>query len=486
MTSLPLPDDGTSSGLERAWHGQRDRSGVPSIAPTASDLLSRLSGPARASDLLMLASIDLATLSDPYDRVAFLKAVDRLAACVAALRSDAVVTFAGAEPSLVSLAERHVTQELAVAARVSAYTAAKQIETARALEVVFPAFKDALRSGEISQSHCTVLVDRTRLVADDAALTELGRVALPKAKRMTPGQFGKECEALVIRFDRDAAARARIAVQERRVTVKALEDGMGYLGLVHDWATISSIEQVVRADGRRLQLARRAGAECPDSTEPTTTDESDGEDTTADACRADALAARLLGTVGEDGEITWDRETPQVEVQIVMDLATLRGENENPCLLDGMPITADLARDFAGYAKAFRRMVTAPVTGHLLDYGRRVYLPDTLRTFVRARDGHCTTPVCTIHAEPLMQMDHGTRFPQGPSNTTNAHLRCLTCHQLKTAGHVSIHDTRPDGSHTWRSIWGQSVHVPARAFLPGRDDPPLPLPEPAQPGGRDT
>ena len=506
MCSGPLPDDdgahfgddwasfgdgGFPFGDESGWCAEWEEAAMSLPEITDAELLSRMSRTAHEADLLFLASIDLGRLIEPEDRIAFFKAVERVASLVAALRSDAVVAFAGAVPAGAYLPELHMEQELSIAARMSRYSAGRQIETARALETAFPSFKAALRAGDISQGHCTVLVDRTRPVRDPEALAAIERVALPKAKRMTPGEFARECNALVIKFDRDAAARTRRARQERRVSVRELEDGMGYLGLTHEWSTIAAIEKVVRADGRRLQLARReadaanvastVGSNAvtdSDSDSATSTDRGtdSGEGMTADLCRADALAARLLGVVGDDGEITWGREAPVVETQVVIDLATLRGENDNPCLLDGMPVTAELAREIAGYAKAFRRMVTDPVTGHLLDYGRRIYLPEPLRNYVLARDGGCRTPGCTTQTESRMQMDHPTPFPQGPSNPANTGGLCITCHQLKTDGHSDIPDSHADGSCTWRSGWGQTVHVPPRAFLPGGDDPP-PKPE---------
>ena len=261
---------------------------------------------------------------------------------------------------------------------------------------------------------------------------------------------------------------------------------MGFIGLTHDWATIARIERVVRGDGRRLQVERRSGGSGPDSAgsggRVPTVDELD-DDTSADACRADAFAARMLGELGEDGAITWDAEAPQVEVQVVMDLATLRGETDHPCLLDGMPVTADLGREIAGYAKAFRRMVTEPVTGHLLDYGRLVYLPEPLRTYTLARDGGCRAPGCPNRAMSRLQMDHADPFPEGPSDSANGGGLCTTCHQLKTAGYVDILDSRADGSCTWHTSWGQSVRIPPRSYLPGLDEPPPPddVPQPPEP-----
>lgn len=492
------------------WEEASARWGVLSDAQVIAGLV----GPAHPCDVAVLASIDAGALCDPGDRIGFLRAVDRVVGFVAALRADAVVAFAGPASVGAYLPEVHLEQELSVAARVSRYSAGKQIEIARALATTFPGFKAALRAGEITGAHCTILVEGTRLITDPVALAALAKVALPKASRMTPGQFAKEITALVARFDPDASGRARRAIAERRVSVRELGDGMGFLGLVHDWATINAIGECVRADGRRLHQTRRTTTNAqvaPDAhtatvgTAAVTTatagiattaaatgmvnqvqGESEGVgEATADACRADALAARILGVVTESGEIIWEREAVQVQVQVVIDLATLRGEVQNPCLLDGMAVPAQVGREIAGYANAFRRMVTDPVTGHLLDYGHLVYLPQPLRTYVLARDGGCTTPGCTTRAPSRLQLDHATAFPAGPSNTTNTHGRCTTCHQLKTAGYAQIQDTHPDGSHTWQSHWGQRVHIGPRPYLPGHhttlgDQPPQPQP-PEQP-----
>jgi hypothetical protein len=60
--------------------------------------------------------------------------------------------------------------------------------------------------------------------------------------------------------------------------------------------------------------------------------------------------------------------------------------------------------------------------------------------------------------------------------------RCTTCHQLKIDDLIRLHDPAPDGSLTWRTAWGQSIHVPPRSYLPDPDPPPEPpTPEPEDP-----
>ncbi len=353
-----------------------------------------------------------------------------------------------------------------------------------------------------------MLADRTRFVTDQAAFARIEARVLPKARRTTPGEFGTAVAKAVARYDRDAAARLLKARETRRMTVRQLEDGLGHLGLVHDWATIHAIATAVTADARRLHATRTAasgsssesGVAAAGSTAGGTAGTraagatgsagagvavADGVDEVgADACRADALAARILGTIDpRTGRCRWDRDRVQVSAQLVIDLPTLRHEAENPCLLDGQPVPAAIGRDLAGYARTWRRMITDPVTGHLLDYGRDTYLPAPLRTYVLARDGGCRAPGCTTKAPHRLQLDHADPYPHGPSNTTNTGGACTTCHQLKTAGHVGITDTAPDGSCTWRTGWGQAIRVPPRAYLddPEPDpDPPPPQPPPEQ------
>jgi hypothetical protein len=198
------------------------------------------------------------------------------------------------------------------------------------------------------------------------------------------------------------------------------------------------------------------------------------EDARLGACRADALAARLLGAVGDDGSVTWNpHDSVRINLDLVIDLDTLRRESDRDALLDGQPIPADAARELVDAVRTWRRVVTDPVDGHLLDYGTRQYLPEPLRRFVLARDGGCLAPDCTVRSSRRLQLDHVVPFPEGTSSVANTDTKCTVCHQLKTAGHLSVTDTSADGSRTWTTAWGQPVHIPARPFLHDpSDDPP--------------
>jgi hypothetical protein len=424
-----------------------------------------------AADLMLLESIDPRNLSENLVRVDYLCALDRVAARVASMRHAAVVAMVGERSSEAYLPEVALEQELSVARRTSRYAAGRAIEIARALATTFPRFAAALREGEVTDAHCSILVEKTRVVADEIVLAEIERRVLSKAKRMTPGEFAVEVAKTIARLDRDAAARVKKARATRRVWARQLDDGMGYLGLTHDWSTIQAIHDAVTTDGRCLQVARGGSGSVAEG----------NEDAAADACRADAMATRILGTVNDDGSVSFDRDNVGVTVNVVMDLDTLRGEADQIALVDGQPVPGDIGREVAQFATWWRRLVTDPVDGHLLDYGRTTYLPEKLRRFVLARDGGCRAPGCTNRAASRLQMDHAHAFPSGPSTAANCGAICATCHQLKTTAFTDITDSHANGSCTWITAWGQSIHIPPRSVLPIEPDPPPVEPAPPTP-----
>jgi hypothetical protein len=442
--------------------------GSPEHVPlTDAELLASGSPVPGAADLLLLDSIDPASLRDPRDVLRYLEIAERLSGFTEALKTRARVALAGAEASGELMSELHVEHELALATTTSRHVAGLSIERARTLTSVFPAFLEALAEGRASEAHCRILVEGTRSVTDPDALATIGRILLPKARRMAPGPFRREVATAVADHDPDAAARHKRARDQRSVWTRELEDGMSFLGLVHDTPTIAAMKATLDSDATAL-TAERGGRAALLAGE---------EDAAAGACRADALAARVLGTTDETGAIDWTPTPADVQVQLVIDLATLRGEVDRHCLLDGQPVPAQIGRDLAGYAKAFRRMVTDPVTGHLLDYGRTTYLPAPLRTFTRERDRGCRAPGCHSSSPGTTQMDHAIPFPEGPSDTANTGGLCLPMHQLKTSGYLHIENSAADGSCDWVTTWGLRVHIPARPFLHDpADHPPEPPP----------
>lgn len=86
-------------------------------------------------------------------------------------------------------------------------------------------------------------------------------------------------------------------------------------------------------------------------------------------------------------------------------ISTLLGLDERPGELEGYgPITADVARRVAAHG-VWRRLLTDPATGVLLDYGTTRYVPPPdLVDHVQARDRTCRFPTCSRPAR-LCQFD---------------------------------------------------------------------------------
>lgn len=397
---------------------------------------------------------DPATLPSE-ERVALLVDVERESARAAARRLRSVVACVGSVFCGDSMRERHVVMELALALRIGESAATSLVVLARTLHTDYPEFLAALEAAEISEWHCRELVSGTRHVTDPATIAALQERLLPKARRRTPGEFRRDVRTAIAHLDAEREAERRAAAREDRyVAYRALDDGLGYVGIVTDQPTARAMFDAITSAGSALQ-AERGGAEAVRAGDT---------DATADACRADAFAALVLGRRDDDGSVCWDRSEAQVSLTLVVDLDTLRRESSRPGLLDGEPVPASVAREIAGIATRWRRAVTDPVTGHLLDYGTEQYLPARLRDHVLARD-LCRVPGCTARAQSRLEMDHALPFPEGASSAVNCGGLCRRHHQLKTERYADVVDSRADGSATWVTAWGQSVRIPPRPFL---------------------
>ena len=172
---------------------------------------------------------------------------------------------------------------------------------------------------------------------------------------------------------------------------------------------------------------------------------------------------------------------PTVRVDVTVALSTLMGLDELPGEVAGLgPVPAEQARALAA-GGLWRRLVTDPLTGAVLDVGRRRYRPPAgLAEHVMARDGSCVAPGCCVPSHRC-DLDHTTEFHGVPANgspvpgtTSAANLGPLSerCHRLKTDGGFVLHQVQP-GVFEWRTPAGMAYRVtPGRngrtEKLPGR------------------
>jgi hypothetical protein len=146
----------------------------------------------------------------------------------------------------------------------------------------------------------------------------------------------------------------------------------------------------------------------------------------------------------------------QVQVRVTVPLTTLLGLDKLPGELAGYgPISSDVARALAAQG-TWRRLVTDPLTGALLDYGATRYRPPPhLSEHVIARDQTCDFPSCRIPAHRC-DLDHRVPYESGGATSAdNLGPRCRPHHRLKASPGWNL-ARKPDGTIIWSTPAGHT------------------------------
>jgi hypothetical protein len=456
--------------------------------------------PGLVADLVALAEAADAGALRPTDLLARMRLADRVASWAAANASAALADYvgpAGPDDAVGASAQaqvrrdRHLRLEVRVARGISDDAAGRDIDAARRLATDLAPVRTAWSRGEVSSRHVAVVLDRTRLCGAGLTAAVLDRLG-ERLVSTSANRIGAVLTAVLAALDPAGQAdRARTARRhDVGVHYRGLPDGLAQIVATHRVEDARAIMELVDDTADRLLAHRRDCDPCaaalpdeigparaaahlalvrcdePDDRAGTAAVPTDAEEVTVGPGHApgagESSAARGRGRGVRRG-------SRRGELRVVVDLATLLGLAEEPGLLAGQPVPAAIARELAGECGSLRRVVTDPVTGHLLDYGTRVYLPDSLKDFVSARDGTCRSPGCGQPAA-RSQLDHVIPFPHGPSDVANTHVLCKRDHDTKTYGDLEILDHRADGCSTWRTRHGQTGASPPRPYLPDARD----------------
>jgi hypothetical protein len=420
------------------------------FVPTIVELLSAMPG---IATLTALVAINPQELS-PSDRIDYLTALERQTGWLQALMQRAIVAVAGCDSSKpngtdpffgVDDAER---EDVSTALRLAPTTAQSRIDVARTLVNHLPNTCSALATGEISPAHATVIAKETAAAIRDglpeSAIFEIEQRAIAHAEFHTPGQVANQVRTTIARISpetfEEVVARAR---DTRKVNCYTESDGISTIVAILPAAdaqiVMNSIESFIRAA----------------SAEPKSDPRS------ADMKRADALTAIASAFLSNTSEIVTPHRRP-ISVNVTIDLPTLLGLAENPGQLAGYgAIPASVARELAADGK-WKRFITDPQTGNLLDYGRRSYEPpQALIDFLIARDRTCRFPGCRRSAA-LSDIDHAQSWETGGrTSPENLGALCRRHHRLKTHDGWNV-ESRADGSCTWTSPLGKIYLTPAR------------------------
>lgn len=422
------------------------------------DLLYQPGGYEALGHLITINPEDLS----PAGRIDYLAALERQHSWLTSLIQRATLAIAGTKPSEsdtlwegVDDAER---EDVATALRLSANTAQSRIDVARVLTNHLPATCKALASGDISPSHATLIARETSDAIKRGISTEdlihIEDRALAHAEFHTPAQVGRKIRTLIAQISPQTFEESvAIARDTRSVHMYPESDGM---------ATVIAL--LPAEDAQTVMLAINSlihNGKDESHANARSIDKRPTDARSMDMKRADALAEICGDYLARISDQHQPHRRP-VTINITMDLATALGMADNPAELAGYgPIPASVARTLSADAK-WKRFITDPVTGNLLDYGRETYLPpQPLVDFLTARDRICRFPGCSQPAR-VSDIDHAQPWESGGrTSAANLGLLCRRHHRLKTHNGWKLH-SHEDGSCTWTSPAGKEIFVPAR------------------------
>ena len=429
-----------------------------------------------------LVAIDPLSLDDA-GRIDYLSALERQAGWLQSLMQGAIVAVAGScatkAQDIFAGVDDAQREDVALALRVSGGSAQQKIDVARIITTHLPATASALATGEISLAHANIIAKESAEVIQAGLpldqILELEQIALTHAEFHTPAQVASKMKATIAKLApveyEEAVAHA---TARRYVECYPQPDGMAQIVALLPAADAQVVMLAIDKLARLNKEHAREEARLHErqisrfSLQAKSGDRAGQIDREAisishrlEAIRADALAQIASSYLVTSAEQGLSHGRP-VTLNLTMDLATMLGLAENPASLKGYgPIPAQVARELAADAK-WRKFITDPTTGELLDVGRSSYEPpQKLKDYLSARDQICRFPQCRQPAR-VADIDHAAPWEEGGvTSHTNMGALCRRHHQMKTHGGWRL-ESYPDGSCEWSSPAGKKYFVPAR------------------------
>lgn len=484
-----------------------------------AELLNANPGP---DAMLRLISIDKSKLV-PADRIDYLTCWQRQSSWVAAQEQEAMLYVSGTQ-YLEKAGEFDVDCEeresVATALRISPSTSQNKIDVARTLFNHLPQTITALNCGDISVQHAQVIAQETanavRAGLSQYAITEIEKIALAHAEFHTPNQVANKVRTTFAKlapelfqkdFDDNRAARqvrffkeengvgtilATLKIEDAQLVDQVINDYSDKLMAEHRQSMLNIVKfsrghiciKNCKADGVReiSNIGNKCVHPCAESCREAclalnsedvvalaTLERANliNSDVEKDMRRADAFvyAMRAADAALKASGSVVTRHNRRPTVNVTIDLPTALGLANNPGQLAGYgPIPAQIAREIAADGR-WKRFVTDPIKGTLIDYGRESYEPpQELQDFLIARDRTCRFPGCRQPAH-LADLDHVIPWDEGgKTSADNLGALCRRHHNLKTHADWKLIN-HEDGACTWISPAGHQYFVPARPVL---------------------
>ncbi|MDQ2839198.1 MAG: HNH endonuclease [Actinomycetota bacterium] len=396
------------------------------------------------AEISRLGATDFSQL-DASQRVDALLALERQRAWLDSLQQELLSLIKGQDSS----GKHWCVEEIGAALRLSGGVARSKLANAERLCTQLPETFRALSAGQLSPAQATAISEAS-FELDDELLPAFENRVLQRADEQSLTQLKRSAKRALLALDPSTAEEKRQrAVAAREVRIAPADQGMAWLLALLPAADAATI--YARLDG----AARMAPKDDP---------------RTLPQLRADALVNGVL--TGIRGQLPVEQGR-QPGVNVTVALTTLVGADEQPGWLDGFgPISAGYAREIAhDPTGTWRRLVTDPVNGELLDYSTAKYRPPKhLAEHVIARDGECTFPFCT-HSARRADLDHIVPYPQGSTSAANLQPLHRRHHNAKTEAGWRAERDGAAGTTRWTSPQGRNytTRPPERWTYP---DPP--------------
>ncbi|MFN3948126.1 DUF222 domain-containing protein [Microbacterium sp.] len=426
----------------------------------------------------------------------------------------------------IDLAERAAVAEIAVRLRLSEQTVRVRAAHARVLQERCPSSWAGFVDGRTSERHAVETARLSATLPDDDAgsWAAFDDGAADRASRLTPARFAVAARALRERVHSESLeARHRRALRDRGVWLTAELDGMATLNALlpadRAHAALARLDQVarhlvaapdedrtlaqLRADALAdlltsdLERARVAepGSQNPEAdakmrarvAEPPSRNPDADDEMRARVADAPEPPARHItshppsrGSAEQHrGSSPPDSSTPSptgrvatavprvtASVVVTVPALTLLGASDEPAVLDGYgPIDLDTARQLAGGAASWTRLLTHPLTGAPLALDRTSYrVTATLRRWLGITRPTCIFPGCGRSARSC-DLDHLVAWADGgTTDDDNLEPECRHHHRLRHGSEwMPIRDDATGEVH-WRSPLGHVVDVDPPPF----------------------
>jgi hypothetical protein len=333
-----------------------------------------------------------------------------------------------------SLDWRSFRAEVAALLQIHERSAESLLEFARLLRHRFVGTFEAFRSGDLSERHARIVVEEGAGISDEQVAEYEDRV-LPFAVQLVPSRLEKLARKV----------RASLAPEAWYGSLLRAQDAIGAAAVV-----TGNAKQLLHQPGELRTLAQIE----------------------ADVFRdlfLDGMGVQATLEGGEPVATSSAQRGVRPEVYVHVPVLTAMGQTEEPGELEGYgPIDAETARELAGTATGWIRLLTDPETATVLSFGQKVYkVPAALRRYLIVRDEVCRFVGCT-RAAKYCDVDHTVPWCEdGETIASNlAHL-CRGHHRLKGSARWRVaQDPGGIGVLTWTSWTGRRYTSEPAVKLP--------------------